>query len=248
MSKALLSSVLTATGLALAATMSLADAAKSAVFTEGLTFSVADGSHFHSNTGNDFLTPPGKAEVGSYPIGVLIPPPGVELPFSANNEEIWGLSEFDLSGLENEASAFVTFNVYNDGGLFPFFNDYPFAGEIDIVAYAGNNAEDVTDYEAAVLGTVGSFSTSGLAEGDTLSFDVTSIFNQAIDDSLVSLGFRLQRSGGIIDGGAWTFDAFQLTSPDATTPVPEPKSLLGLIGVSLALLGRKSIVSLIRKT
>lgn len=192
----------------------LAPTVKAATITDGLTFSVASscgntGSHFHSNTGGIFGNPPGKAEVGSF-----------------SCEEVRGLSEYDLAGLGAASSALVTFDVFNDGGLFSFTNDFPFIGDIDLVAYVGNNAEDISDYQAPISNTIGTFNTAGLSEMDTLSFDVTSVFNDAIALGNQSLGIRLQTASGTnTGGGAWTFDQFQLT----TKPVPEPASTMGLL-------------------
>lgn len=102
--------------------------------TDGFTFTVASGAdtsfgtHFHSNTGGSFGNPSGKAEIGRFA-----------------NEEARGLSEYDLAGLGNAPSAFATFNVFNDGGLFAGTNDFPFDGTIVVESYSGNNTEDLTD-------------------------------------------------------------------------------------------------------
>ncbi len=190
------------------------------LITEGFTYAVASGSnqtatgtHFHSNTGGAFGNPAGKAEVGRY--------------FS---EEVRGLSEYDLFGLVPASSAFVTFDVFDIEGL---FMEYPgtFIGDILIEAYMGNVTEDISDYQAAVFGVVGSFSTSGLIVGDTLSFDITSIFNGAMGSSFASLGIRL-RADPLNAEGAFTFDTFRLTTSDDTTSVPEPGTL-GLLGLGL---------------
>ena len=200
--------------------------AGAAVITDGFTFAVASGSdtsvgtHFHSSTGGEFGNPAGKAEVGRF-----------------SSEEVRGLSEYDLTGLASAASAFVTFEVFSAGGLFSGVNDFPFDGTIQIEAYAGNNLEDIPDYQAASLGIVGTFSTVGLIVGNTLSFDITSIFNDAITNSLTSLGIRL-RANPLNDAGAWVFDTFRLTTDDLTTRVPEPSVLLlfvaGLAGLGMS--------------
>lgn len=188
------------------------------VITTGFTFSVASssdntvGTHFHSSTGGDFGNPAGQAEVGSF-----------------STEEVRGISEYNLTGLTTASSAFVSFDVFTDGGLFSETNDFPFTGNIDIVAYEGNNLENISDYQASVIGNVGTFNTGSLDIGDTLSFDVTSLLNNAIDNDLSSLGIRLQiASGTNTQGGAWTFDSFRLTTDDQSTDiVPEPMSILG---------------------
>jgi hypothetical protein len=194
--------------------------------TLGFTYAVAsdvactaNGTHYHSNTGGVFGNPAGKAEVGNF--------------FS---ECVRGLSEYDLTGLAASPSAFVTFNVFNDGGLFSGINDFPFAGTIDVFAYAGNNLEDVSDYEAVPIGVVGSFGTAGLVVGNVVSLDITTIYNAAIAGALPSLGIRLQRAGeAAANTGAWTFDSFRLTVDDQSTGgvVPEP-STYALLATGLA--------------
>lgn len=196
--------------------------AHAVLITDGFTFAVASGgdttvgTHFHSSTGGDFGNPAGKAEVGRF-----------------FTEEVRGLSEYNLASLSNSPTAFVTFSVFKAGGLFDGENDFPFDGMITIEAYLGNNAEDISDYQAATTGTVGSFSTAGLVVGGILSFDITDIFNDAIDDGDLSLGIRLRADPLNTNGGAWTFDTFRLTTDDQTTGVPEPGTLL-LLGAALA--------------
>jgi hypothetical protein len=215
--------------LAAAVALTLPAAARAQIITPGFTFAVATdngacgtGTHFHSNTGGAFGNPAGKAEVGNF-----------------SSECVRGLSEYDLTGLAASPTAFVTFDVFRAGGLFDGDNDFPFAGSINVVAYQGDNVEDESDYQAASAATVGSFSTSGLAVGNTLSFDIASIFNSALASGWTSLGIRLQRDGeSSTASGAWTFDTFRLTSDDQSTSVtPEPSTYLllasglGAIGV-----------------
>ena len=202
----------------------VAPTSQAATITNGFTYSVASGSnqtfgnHFHSNTGGSFGNPAGKAEVGDFSI-----------------EEVRGLSEYNLTSLSSASSAFVTFNVFKAGGLFAGVNDFPFTGNINVVSYQGNNLEDIADYQAPSTGNVGTFSTAGLAVGNTLSFDITSIFNAAIASADSSLGIRLQIANGTDPkGGAWTFDTFRLTSDNQSTrPVPTPNSTLGLLAVGI---------------
>lgn len=208
----------------------LVSTAGAQTITNGFTFTVASdgfscgtGDHYHSNTGGAFGNPAGKAEVGNY-VG----------------ECVRGLSEYNLTGLAASPTAYVTFDTYKVGGLFPGNNDTPFVGTINVLAYAGNNLEDIADYQAASLGNVGSFTTAGLTLGSIFSFDITSIFNNAITNSQASLGIRLQRAdeSGRNPSQAVTFENFRLTSNDQNTVTPEPGTYAlvaaGLAGLAMA--------------
>jgi hypothetical protein len=81
---------------------------------------------------------------------------------------------------------------------------------------------------------VGNFLTDVLVVGNTLSFDITSIFNTAISNGDSSLGMRLAATTDP-DGGAWVFNNFRLTSSDETTAVPAPVTL-ALLGLGLGAL------------
>jgi hypothetical protein len=201
--------------------------ANSAIITSGFTFAVASsssdqsvGSHYHSSTGGDYGNPSGLGEVGNY-----------------NSEEVRGISEYDLSGLSSASSAFVTFDTYGTG-LFSGVNNFSFDGIIDIIAYQGNNSEDISDFHTASIASVGSFGTVGLSVTDVFSFDITTIFNDAIDNSWASLGIRLQTEDTVNGGGAWVFNDFRLTTSNESTDVPEPSIIVlfaaGLFGIGFA--------------
>jgi hypothetical protein len=206
-----------------------------AVITPGFTFTVSDGligpsgqgTHFHSSTGGDFGNPAGLAEVG----GLF------------GQEEPRGLSEYDLAGLVSGGPAFVTFDVFS---IFGLFGQSTGVFDIDIFAYLGNNAEDLSDYQAPATAFIGTFSTSGLSTGEGLSFDVAAVLDAAILDGDPSFGIRLQQSVHNTFGPAYTFNNFRLT----TEPIPEPGTLLlltsGMIGVALRRRASRSRRSWIR--
>lgn len=214
--------------------ISMSQIACASLITNGFTFSVASdtdqstGTHFHSSTGGDFGNPAGKAEVGSY-----------------SSEEVRGLSEYDLTGLGLSTDAYFTFDVYTLAGLFAGTNDFSFKGMIDIYAYGGNNAEDISDYHAPSVAMIGSFSTAGIIAADIFSFNITSTFNDFINNGDSSLGIRLQLASGTnTGGGALTFENFRLTSDDLTTvtpdtPVPAPGVVSLLFGSVLLMLKRR---------
>jgi hypothetical protein len=193
--------------------LAFSGSAWAATITPGFTFSVATdsggstGTHYHSNTGGAFGNPAGKAEVGDFA-----------------GEDVAGLSEYNLSGLSSTSSAFVTFDVFSLSGL---FGQGPYQGNITVYAYQGNNLENLSDYQAPSVGTVGTFSTVGLTADSTLSLDITSIFNTAIAGGWSSLGIRLLDMAST--GNAITFDNFRLTSTsESTTVVPGPIAGAGL--------------------
>lgn len=232
-----ISKLVASTVMALALS-SLATVVNANLITNGFTFSVATdgvntnyGNHFHSNTGGSFGNPAGKAEVGRF-----------------TGEEVRGLSEYDLSSQAAALSAFVTFDVYKVGGLFNGDNDTPFTGNIFVDAYEGNNSEDISDYQAGSIGTVGSFflSSGSVMAGDIFSFDILSIYNMIILNGGNSLGIRLVEDRTNADynsGKAWTFQDFRLTTDNqcvgggCISSVPEPASLvligLGLVGIAV---------------
>ena len=206
----------------LAATVALP--VQAAVITQGFTFAVASGTdtsvgtHFHSSSGGDFGIPAGMGEVGRY-----------------FTEVVRALSEYNLTGLGAAASAFVTFRVDSLTGLFSEYQTPLGAATISIYAYQGNNQEDIADYQTPSVGTVGSFNTGGLLVGNLLSFDITSVFNNAITSGWNSLGIRLQ-TDPLPERGAMVFDTFRLTSDNQCTgpgcfngvPVPATLPLVGL--------------------
>lgn len=195
--------------------------------TAGRTFSVASqsglpatGTHFHSDHAGALGNPPDLAEVGSLQDQAL------------SMEECRGLTEFDLTGLAS-GTATLTFNVFQLGGLFAGQNDFPFTGNIAVLPYTGNNADDISDYSIAPLGSLGTFSTAPLIIGSPLSFNVTSVYNAQLAGGAPALGFRLQITPSTVTGGgAFTFHNFNLT----VTPIPEPAAASLLVFTAFGLL------------
>ncbi len=186
--------------------MGLAFAATGQTITPGFTFAVASppgdlsvGSHMHSSSSGVYGNPAGRAEVGRY-----------------SSEEVRGLSEYKIAGLPPVSRAYVTFTVDKLAGLFAGTNGFPFSGTIQIVSYAGNNAEDTNDYQALATATIGTFSTTGLAAGNVLSFDVTTALNAAIVAGNPSFGIRLA-AVPLNTSGALTFRDFNLTANSQCT-------------------------------
>jgi hypothetical protein len=213
--------------LLLLSLLSVCSQINAAIITDGLTFSVASdmgldltvGNHFHSHASGNYGTHVDVAEVGTFLL-----------------EEVRGMSEFDLSGMSEASSAYIEFQAYGYG-LYEE-NNRPFDGIVSIDTYEGNNQEDISDYQRALVDHVASFSTVGLVPGmTTIRSYVTRIFNDALINGWSSLGIRLSSVDGMNDyGGAWVFNDFKLVSNDASTAVPEPSTILlismGLIGFS----------------
>jgi hypothetical protein len=243
------------TGIAVAAGLALllASTANAAVITtNGLTFTSANdgpdpidgaatpGAHLHSSNIAPFglSGQAGKAEVGRKPV-------------SGPDEEARGISEFSLSGLpvlSAGETATLLFNVSNVGGLFLGQNDTPFDGTITISAFQGNNLEDISDFEIAAYGQVGSFAATaaGLLLGATLTFDATALYNTAALGGFAAFGVRLA-ADPLPGSGGWAFDSFRLVTstidplpppPPGPVLVPEPFGIAlfgtGLLGLLLA--------------
>lgn len=183
-----------------AGAVTMSSAMTTSTITNGFTFTVADdsfspgvGTHFHSSTGGDFGNPSGLAEVG----GLF------------GSEEVRGLSEYSLSGLSG-SPAVVVFQVSQLGGLFGQSN---FVGNIVIEAYAGNNAEDLSDFQAPTIATLGTIDTANLSAGDLVSVDVGTLLATLLANGNTSLGIRLRAEPATTSDEAIVFSGFRIASP-----------------------------------
>lgn len=218
--------------------VALSQSAYSAMIS-GLTYSTANGftddsghpvgSHFHSTNfdvpeGSPGFGFPGIAETGGF----------------FGEEEVRGVSEFDLAGQTAVDRAILRFDVLDlsaiedlgespgtHGGL---FGQDLNGGNIDVFAFSGNNVENIGDYEIALASDeipLLTFDASQLSAGDTLEADITGLFNQLVTDSAAAFGVRVQMSfeDSSPDAGAITFTNFRIE----TEVVPEPSSILLLM-------------------
>jgi hypothetical protein len=97
-----------------------------------------------------------------------------------------------------------------------------------VVAYRGNQTEDLSDFQSEPIAVLGTFSAANLSAGDVLSFDVTHVYNQLIRAGASSLGIRLQSDTVTgIPFGATTFTDFTLTVVQQARVVRAPAGLLG---------------------
>lgn len=202
---------------------------------DGKTYTIADkfadgvagqGTHFHASNEqpidpvNSTIFAANRAEVG----GLF------------GDEEIRGLVEFDLAAMPIAQHTLLTFQVADlSGDLNPqpvggLLGQDKYVGSIDVVAYPGDGAEDLVDFQAPAFGLVGSFDTDSLSAGDTITLDITEIYNQQIKVGNSSLGIRLQISdASIIPDGAITFQNAHLQVADPVQVVEAPWGLFGSV-------------------
>ena len=196
------------------------------------------GSHFHSATdhsvvpaSNPALFLSSVAEVGGF----------------FGDEELQGISEFELLG--EAVLAVLLFDVRDMTADISFepidglFGQGPLNGIVDVYPYEADHVEHVSDFVAEqdrptdppllsmLVGT-------GLIQaGDTISTDVTTIYNDFVVADEHALGIRLQTRDADKDAGAITFNNFRLEitlREPQTVPEPSPVLLLGLVGLLLS--------------
>lgn len=148
-----------------------------------------------------------------------------------SSPDLRGMAEFTLQAPEliSATAARLVFST-----LSPFGSGASF--DIVLQAYVANGSADVIDFQnPQIAPNIAIFNTAGLTPGGTLSFDVTSLYNQAIANNS-NLGFRLLQLNELSDGRVvgHTFDNFMMELDYSTpTAVPEPASagllLIGLL-------------------
>jgi hypothetical protein len=170
------------------------------------------GTHFHDNP-PAFGTPADVVEVGDFALG-----------FGA--EEVRGVAEFDLRSLLSFSSvslATLNFDVLQQGGL---FDQPPASFNLEVLAFLGNGSENLSDYQIATVGSVGTLDTAALSAGTSISLNVTSLVNSFLTNSDDFIGFRLQATSNPRGRGAVVFDNFTINAD--VQAVPEPCTILGL--------------------
>lgn len=150
--------------------------------------------------------------------GTSIQSSGVlEVGTIGNNSEVRGLLEFDLTG-QTPGRAFMTFNFLrptgNSGQAF-------YDGDIDVYLYAGNNAIDLSDFEAPAVFRA-RFNVI-FASGGDVSLELTDFYNEALARGVPALGVRFQPVS-LPDNSAAQFYNFKLGTPQ--TPTPEPATII----------------------
>lgn len=183
-----------------------------------------EGSHFHSSNleelppGNPPVFFDGAAEVGGF----------------FGDEEIRGISEFDLESGATVDQALLVFDVLDTflEGLSPesrgvdgLFNQGALDGVVNVFPYVADGVEAFSDFQATPITSEPILAITvddDLLGGDTLSVDITSLYNDLVasgDD----LGIRLQLADPDPDAGAITFNNFRIDVEQAV--VPEPSSM-----------------------
>ena len=197
---------------------------------EGLTFSTWTDSGYYRGPGlplDGYVVVQDSADVGRY--------------FSSGQYTSIR-SEFNLAGQQAAGSAVLSFEYDARYAVL----SYPASQSMTVFlgSYAGDNVAHVSDWSTVTVGSPGSgflfslmgpprfgqFETAGLTFGQTLSYDVTSLYNLSLARGDAALGIGLD-SG--INFQYAKFGNFTLT---VTPPVPEPSTYALLLG-GLALVG-----------
>lgn len=241
--------------VALAMAVLSSDARSELVELHGVTYAVAngftadsthpEGSHFHSSNLGDL-----PAENPAIPLSAV-----AEVGGFFGDEEVRGLSEFNLVGQQVATTATLQFRVLDIAaiGISPdalggIFGQEAYDGQLEVYAYRADNIESVTDYEVATSPAepIAILNAAELMAGELLEFDITELYNGYVGDLLgdpvngpQGFGVRIQMAPPADpNAGALAFHDFKIVA----NVVPEPS---GLSLVGLALLG---LVPRLRRT
>ncbi len=142
----------------------------------------------------------------------------------SDNEHARTASEFSIASLDAGAAR-VRFRTAQE--LTNIVDD------IQVLAYDGNGAISLSDFDIATVGTVGTLSAASIVQGATYELDATAQFNSAKSRGVSHFGIRLQLASGPgteTTPQAALFDQFELVRSDPqANAVPEPASALLLL-------------------
>jgi hypothetical protein len=104
--------------------------------------------------------------------------------------------------------------------------------QLGVYGYVGNGIAETTDFQAGTL--LDTVDTSSAFVGQFLTFDVTEFVQNLVSngDSFVGLGVRAQEFGAISieESSTLGFPRLTIATSAVSTTVPEPTSVLGLLG------------------
>lgn len=192
------------------------------VVVEGNEFTVADGfwggahsgTHWHSNNAATAPAVPGEwMEVGGF----------------FGDEECRGFAEFNIGQFDADslicAEVSITILDLFALGLSPeadgidgLYGQGPSVETLTVEIYEGNNSEDLTDYTATAIATVGSIDVTAQAADDVLTFTVTNALQTLLTSGASALGVRVRQTTGDNDSKAITFGESALTVDVKTAP------------------------------
>jgi hypothetical protein len=148
-------------------------------------------------------------------------------------------SEFDLAGSKTAQNAILSFtfnSVYNIRWGAEF--DYDLV--LPVTAYVADNIASVSDYTPLGRNVIGEFHTLPLVRGDTISFDVTDLFNAAVRRGDAGMGVGIDQLFASDTFVYFENNSFKLS---VVPEVPEPSTYAFMLAGIALLLYRKKRVS-----